>query len=53
MLTLAERRIQARIEELRRAMNSMSPEEQLPLLQEFTKLQKRQRNLKDKLKKED
>ena len=53
MLTLAERRVQGRIEELRRAMNAMSPEEQLPLLQEFTKLQKRQRNLKDKLKKED
>ena len=53
MLTLAERRIQARLEDLRRIMNTTPVDEQLPMLQEITKLQKRQRNLKDKLKKED
>ena len=53
MLTLAERRVASRLEEIRRALNGVSAEESLTLMQEFTKLQKRQRKLKETLKKED
>ena len=53
MLTLAERRIQWRLETIRRSMNAATAEEQFALMKEMTTLQKRQRNLKEKLKKED
>ena len=53
MLTLAERRVASRLEEIRRALHDITSEESLPLLQEMTKLQKRQKKLKDTLKKED
>ena len=53
MLTLAERRIQWRLETIRRSMNAVPAEDQLAMLKEMTALQKRQKNLKEKLKKED
>nr|MCR5519667.1 hypothetical protein [Bacteroidales bacterium] len=53
MLTLAERRAANRIEELRRSLRELSVEEQLPVMKEMTKLQRLQRQLKERLKKED
>ena len=53
MLTLAERRIQWRLETIRRSMNAAPAEEQLAMMKEMTTLQKRQKNLKEALKKED
>ncbi len=53
MLTLAERRVASRLEEIRRALSGASGEEEMVLMQEMTKLQKRQKKLKETLKKED
>ena len=53
MLTLAERRAAARLEEIRRALKDASGEEELALMKEMTTLQRRQRKLKETLKKED
>ena len=53
MLTLAERRIQWRLETIRRTMNSVPADEQLAMMKEMTNLQKRQKALKEALKKED
>ena len=53
MLTLAERRIQWRLDTIRRSMNAAPAEEQLAMMKEMTTLQKRQKNLKEALKKED
>ncbi|MBR5924430.1 MAG: DNA primase [Bacteroidales bacterium] len=53
MLTLAERRIQWRLDTIRRSMNAVPAEEQLAMMKEMTTLQKRQKNLKEALKKED
>ncbi|MBP5565890.1 MAG: DNA primase [Bacteroidales bacterium] len=53
MLTLAERRIQWRLDTIRRTMNSVPADEQLAMMKEMTNLQKRQKALKEALKKED
>ena len=53
MLTLAERRVQWRLDEIRRALNAANEEEQLAMLTEMKKLQARQKKLKETLKKED
>ena len=53
ILTLAERRAAARLEEIRRALKDVSGEEELVLMKEMTTLQRRQRKLKEALKKED
>ncbi len=53
MLTLAERRAAARLEEIRRALKDASGEEELTLMKEMTTLQRRKKKLKETLKKED
>ena len=53
ILTLAERRIDYRLTELRHSLKGLSPEEQLPVMKEMTTLQKHQRQLKERLKKEE
>lgn len=53
MLTLVERRAASRLEEIRRALRDAPEEEQLALMKEMTTLQRRQRKLKENLKKED
>ena len=53
MLTLVERRAASRLEEIRRALRDAPEEEQLALMKEMTVLQRRQRKLKETLKKED
>ena len=53
MLTLAERRIDYRLTELRHSLKGLSAEEQYPVMKEMTALQKHQRLLKEKMKKED
>ncbi len=53
MLTLAERRAASRLEEIRKALGNVSGEEELALMKEMTVLQRRQKKLKETLKKED
>ena len=53
MLTLVERRAASRLEEIRRALRDAPEEEQLALMKEMTTLQRRQKKLKETLKKED
>ena len=53
MLTLVERRAASRLEEIRRALRDAPEEEQLALMKEMTTLQRRQKKLKENLKKED
>jgi DNA primase len=53
MLTLAERRVHFRLEQLRRSLGTIPSDETLDVMREITKLQQRQKKLKDKLKKED
>ena len=53
MLTLVERRAASRLEEIRRALKDAPEEEQMALMKEMTALQRRQRKLKENLKKED
>ncbi|MBQ6015785.1 MAG: DNA primase [Bacteroidales bacterium] len=53
MLTLVERRAASRLEEIRKALNKASGEEELALMKEMTTLQRRQKKLKENLKKED
>ena len=53
VLTLAERRCQSRLEELRRTLLTLPADEQLPVMKEMTSLQRRQKKLKETLKKED
>ena len=53
MLTLAERRVASRLEEIRKVLPGTSGEEEIALMQEMIKLRKRQKKLKDSLKKED
>ena len=53
MLTLVERRAASRLEEIRRALRDAPEEEQMALMKEMTTLQRRQRKLKETLKKED
>ena len=53
ILTLAERRVQSRLEQLRRSLGTLPPGEDSAVVQEIVKLQKRQKKLKEKLKQED
>ena len=53
ILTLAERRVHSKIEELHKSMDGMSDDDALPVLKEMKDLLKRQNKLKEKLKREE
>ena len=49
IMVYAERRVQDRIDNIRRSLASASPQEQLPLMQEMLKLQAAQRRINQKI----
>ena len=49
IMVYAERRVQYRLDNIRRSLASASPEEQMPLMQEMLKLQAAQRRIRQKI----